>query len=291
MLVIKVPATSGNLGPGFDIFGISYELYNAFGFLESDEYKVIGFEKKYTYIANNLIIKSYESLFKKLNKEIKKVSIYALEKNVPSSRGLGSSATCIIAGLFAANFFLGNPLTKEELFQEAVKLEGHPDNVAPAIFGSFRISILIDNYYYTEKYMVNKDYRFFILYPDFSLSTSLARSVLPKEVTYRDVNFNLSRVCLLPKYLENGDLEKLRETLQDKLHQPYRYPLIKDSDKILAVIDEYKVANCISGAGPSLLIISKDALAITALKSKPFFKGWHILEMKLDNKGVIIGEE
>ena len=159
MKVVRTFSTSANLGPGFDCFGICFDLYNDYSFEESDEYELINFAPKYSIPNNNLIINSYEKVFEVLNQNLKYIKLVQLEQNIPTSRGLGSSASCIVCGIMIANEVLGYPLSKEDIFQLASSIEGHPDNVAPLIFGGLTCSFK-DEKYYKVDLKINDKFKF-----------------------------------------------------------------------------------------------------------------------------------
>lgn len=272
MKVVRTFSTSANLGPGFDTFGICFDLYNDYSFKKSNEYQLINFDDKYSDPKNNLIIQSYEKVFEVLNKKIEYIELVQLEQNIPTSRGLGSSASCIVSGIMIANDLLGDPLSKEDVFQLASSIEGHPDNVAPLIYGGLTCSFKDDKFYKVQL-DVNKIYKFMVCIPPFELSTALARSVLPKEIKMSDAVFNISHAVTMIKALENGDMDLLKKGKQDKLHEPYRYSLIKDSDVLLKYCDQNNCVCMISGAGSTMLVISdKDINDMNILSDWKFEK-------------------
>ena len=272
MKVVRTFSTSANLGPGFDTFGICFDLYNDYSFKKSNEYQLINFDDKYSDPKNNLIIQSYEKVFEVLNKKIEYIELVQLEQNIPTSRGLGSSASCIVSGIMIANDLLGNPLSKEDVFQLASSIEGHPDNVAPLIYGGLTCSFKDDKFYKVQL-DVNKIYKFMVCIPPFELSTALARSVLPKEIKMSDAVFNISHAVTMIKALENGDMDLLKKGKQDKLHEPYRYSLIKDSDVLSKYCDQNNCVCMISGAGSTMLVISdKDINDMNILSDWKFEK-------------------
>lgn len=256
MKAVRTFSTSANVGPGFDTLGICFDLYNEYEFIISDKYQLNGFEKKHSYPNNNLIISSYEKVFKKLNKPLKYITLNQVVQNIPTSRGLGSSASCIVCGIMIANDVLNNILSKEEVFQLASEIEGHPDNVAPLIFGGFTCSFK-DDKFYKVSLNINENYKFMVCIPPFELSTSMARSVLPKEISIKDAVFNISHCVTMIKALESGDFELLKQGKKDLIHEPYRYPLIKDSKKVIEFAEKNDAICLISGAGSTLLLISK----------------------------------
>ena len=162
----------------------------------------------------------------------------------------------IVAGVFAANYYLGDLFTIDELFNICANMEGHPDNVAPAIYGGFTASYLVGDEYKVVKYNVNSDLLFKVIIPSFEVKTSDARKVLPANLSYHDIVWNLSRIIHLPKALNDGNINLLKELLDDKLHEPYRSRLIDNFDEIK--LDVTKNGGCllISGSGSTMLVIS-----------------------------------
>lgn len=282
MKIVRTYATSANLGPGFDAFGICLNLYNEYAFEVSNKYEINEFNEKYKNPENNLIIKSYEKVFNILNKKVIPIKLTELEHNIPTSRGLGSSASCIVSGVMIANNILGDILSIDDVFQIASDIEGHPDNVAPLIFGGLTCSFKNDKYY-TVKCSPSNDFIYTVCIPSFELKTSVARSVLPESVKMSDAVSNISHSVALIKALELGNMELLKQANIDKLHQDYRFPLINDSAYFINYAKNNPATCMISGAGPTILLISKESLNIS-------YKDWKIIEQKVNNKGAYIYE-
>lgn len=291
MIKVRVPGTSANIGPGFDAFGLALSIYNTFSFEEKNDGKLTirGVERKYQ-SDTNLVYRSMQKVFKKVGYHPKGLYIHT-DVDIPISRGLGSSATCIVGGLFGANALIGSPLSTEELFDIAVELEGHPDNVAPAIFGGLVVSMNDHGKNVHIKSQVHPCYEFYALVPDFPLSTSDARKVLPKKVSFSDATHNLPRATMTYLALANGSEEILKLCMKDRLHQPYRKRLIAHYDVITKKAREMGCLNtCISGAGPTILAINsvdnhdfqQDMLAYLSEKAP----GWLIIPLSPDNQGV-----
>ncbi len=282
MIKIKVPATSANLGPGFDCLGLAFNLYNVFSFELCKTFCFSGFDEAYAN-DNNLVKTSYEAVFKYLNKEVIPVKITMDYLNVPTSRGLGSSATCIVAGVLAAKYFLNDEIDILTCFNIASNIEGHPDNVCPAMFGGLISSYKTDTYKYV-KYDVSSELIFNVLVPSFKLNTHVARSVLPKSLEYKDIIFNMARVSNIPYAFSSGNICLIKELLNDKLHEPYRMSLIKDSSLIKKIAHDNDYSFSISGAGPSLLVISKNKIT----NEFEDFSDWRLLNLEVCNSGAIV---
>lgn len=256
---IKVPATSANCGPGFDSLGFACNLYNFFTFeiiSEGLTLEVIGEgEDLLTASPENLAFLAFFKIWDKKSKS--KIGLkLTMENNIPLSRGLGSSSTAIVAGLIAANELTGKTFSKEDILKFATDIEGHPDNVAPAIFGNFTVSY-IDELSKIAKSIVikpEKELKFVAIVPDTPLSTKKAREVLPKKISHKDAVFNVSRVAVLITSLLTGEYNNLAVGLEDKLHQPYRLPLIKCSELVFNRSKKLGAyATTISGAGSTLM--------------------------------------
>lgn len=282
MIKIKVPATSANIGPGFDCLGIAFNLYNHFKFEENNEFELIGFDERYK--EDNLVLNSYLEVFKQLGIEPIKIRIIMDTQEVPTSRGLGSSATCIVAGVLAAKYFLGDKGKDVNYFNIASNLEGHPDNVAPAMFGSLVASYKVEDEYKMVKYEVSSSVKYNVLVPNFELSTHEARNALPKTLTYSDIIHNTSRLVNIPYALSSGNISLIKDLLDDKMHEPYRMSLISESTDIKKIAHENGWSFSISGAGPSLLIISDKEVEETFSS----FKNWKVYELNVANDGTIL---
>ncbi|MBC3796711.1 homoserine kinase [Acetobacterium tundrae] len=293
MIKVRVPGTSANVGPGFDAFGLALTIYNTFSFEEKADGKLTirGVEKKYQG-TTNLVYRSMLKVFKKADHHPNGLYIHS-DVGVPISRGLGSSATCIVGGLFGANTLIGSPLTTEELFDIAVEMEGHPDNVAPAIFGGLVVSLNDQGKNFYIKNEVHPCFEFYALVPDFPLSTSDARQILPKKINFSDATHNLSRATMTYLALANGSEDILKASMKDRLHQPYRKKLIAHYDVITRKARDMGCLNtCISGAGPTILAVNsvnnhrfQHEMAAFLMAKMP---GWQLIALFPDNAGVQI---
>ncbi|MBC3805114.1 homoserine kinase [Acetobacterium fimetarium] len=293
MIKIRVPGTSANVGPGFDAFGLALTIYNTFSFEEKSDGKLTirGVDKKYQG-TTNLVYRSMQKVFKKAGHHSKGLYIHS-DVGIPISRGLGSSATCIVGGLFGANALIGSPLTTEELFDIAVEMEGHPDNVAPAIFGGLVVSLTDQGKNFYIKSEIHPTFEFYAIVPDFPLSTSDARQVLPKKINFSDATHNLPRATMTYLALVNGSEEILRVSMKDRLHQPYRKKLIAHYDVITRKARDMGCLNtCISGAGPTILAINSvnnpGFLNEMSVYLKEKVPGWQLIPLFPDNAGVQI---
>lgn len=284
---ISVPATSANLGPGFDALGIAVGLYNTCEFkLTSDE------EDFYQKAKENLIYQAYKQTFETYNENPKPV-VFDLDADIPISRGLGSSAACIVMGIMAAFDIMGRYFDKKEILKIATAIEGHPDNVSPAIFGGACASILEDGEVFVEKIEISPKYKFLAIIPDFKLSTQKAREVLPATYTKQDVFFNISRTAMLVLSLVSGEEENLKVGLVDKIHQPYRYKLIPEIEKIEQIIKESDaLGSYLSGAGSTIMLIlrARDETSEKEIREKLeiLSNSYQLKSLAIDKKGAFI---
>ncbi len=283
---IRVPATSANLGPGFDTLGLALNLYNEYEFIKSDESKIIE-NDEVSLAVDNLIYKSFCKTFEKFNKKIIPVTI-KVNSNIPRSRGLGSSSSCIVGGIVGAYLILNRTLDRDEILQIASEIEGHPDNVCPAIFGNITVTVNENGENIKNIIKPKNNYKFLAFIPDFLLNTSDARKVLPKNYSKEDAVFNISRTALLISSLILGDDENLKISLEDKIHQDYRGKLIPDFDKIFEFLNANSLGCYLSGAGPTIMAISNcddDLIKNFYEFSKELRVKWEVLELKINTVG------
>ncbi len=286
-VTVQVPATSANLGPGFDSFGVALTLYNTITIEETAcGLEITGCEKQYAN-CDNLVYQSYKAAMDAMGIAAKGVKIH-IDADIPIARGLGSSAALLAAGAFAANALHGNPLTKAQLLQVTNPLEGHPDNLAPALFGGLTASMMDGDKPITAQCTLHPDWQFVALIPDFPLSTAAARAVLPNSYSRSDAVFNVGRGALVIKALENGDQQLLNSAMDDKIHQPYRRKLINDFDAVEKLVKGNNAAFALSGAGPTLLCVTKNSSLPEILKTElPRLTqaNWTVLPLKAELNG------
>ena len=278
-VTIQVPATSANCGPGFDCLGLACTLYNTFTFERIPQGVETDFEGKGSdSLPNgrrNLAAASFYSLWEELRQPPTGIRIKS-HVEVPVSRGLGSSSTAVVSGLMAANVLAGSPLSKMELVTRATRIEGHPDNVAPALLGGMTVSILENGQVDSLKVDLAKPLQLIALVPEIRVSTAKARAAIPKEISHKDAVYSSSRAALLVAALLTGHYECLHEALLDKLHTPYRMPLIPGAEEALkAAVDAGAYQAIISGSGSTLLAYAPsdaDRDAIGRVLLAPFAK-------------------
>jgi homoserine kinase len=259
-VIVKVPATTANLGPGFDCIGAALQLYNEFKFTIRDSKLCINVHgkeaEKVQTDGSNLIYQAFVKLYEHINKTPPGVEI-KINLGVPLARGLGSSATAIVGGLVGGNILADSPLSPEDVIKLAIEMEGHPDNVVPAFLGGCQLAATSSRGWEICPVQWHPDIIPIVAIPDFELSTSQARKVLPTEISRDDAVFNASHFGLLLQALATNQKEWLKAALKDKLHQPYRKSLIPGYDHVEnAVIEAGAHGMVISGAGPTLLALT-----------------------------------
>jgi homoserine kinase len=260
-VMVQVPATTANIGPGFDCLGAALQLYNRFTFTPQDAQITITASgvnaDRVGLDADNMAYTSFVKLFDYLGKPVPGVKI-DLHMEVPLARGLGSSATAIVGGLVGANVLAGNPLSVQAIADLATEIEGHPDNVVPALCGGCRLSATgVDRAWEVSELSWHKAVIPVVAIPAFELSTQSARAVLPATYGRSDVVFNMAHLGLLMQGLATGNADWLKAGLQDCIHQPFRKALIAHYDEVRsAAIAAGAHGMVISGAGPTLLALT-----------------------------------
>lgn len=261
---IRVPATSANLGAGFDTFGMAFAMYNTVG-LKRVPGKAIRLEnlgahtKTMEQIKENLTVRAARRVFDAVGERFAGLE-FKMYNVIPVSRGLGSSSAAIIGGMVAANRLLGDPLPKEQLLEMAVDLEGHSDNVAPALFGGFVSSCQRDGKTVALKFTPPENLLAVAAIPDFYLSTSKARKILAPEVKREDAVHNIQCASMMVGAMATGDLTLFAAAFDDRLHQEQRYKLIKGAKRVLrAARNSGAIAAGLSGAGPTLIAFTDAA--------------------------------
>ena len=291
-VTIRVPATTANLGPGFDAFGCALSLYTDVTFEETEfGLEITGCDEAYTG-PDNLAYESYCAVMATMCEEVKGVRIH-IDANIPICRGLGSSAALLVAGAMGANVLHGNKLSTQGLLNITNAMEGHPDNLAPAFYGGLTASMVDNGLPVCVDFPLHPEWEFLALVPDFTLATSKAREVLPTEYSRADAVYNIAHGALVLKALELGDEKLLRTAMQDRIHQNYRKTLIPDYEKIQGLVRTYGAAFCLSGAGPTLLCITRNKKLREALENKLDSiteAKWDILPLHIEFEGAKVIE-
>lgn len=268
---VRVPATTANLGPGFDIFGASLSMFNEVEVSlvknSTGKFTIVG-EGKTILPKNekNILWKAMDSVFGLLDVRDKyKLSDFniKLTNNIPLSSGLGSSSAARAGGIIVANEICGNKLSVREMVDLGIKLETHPDNIVPAFYGGICISVAgPDNEFIVEQLPVAKKMKIVVCTPGFELATERSRNILPAKYDVKDVVFNSARVALLTKAFCMNDFSNLAKAMQDKLHQPYRAKLIPVMEELIAsALKAGAYGACLSGSGPSMVAFCSDSKA------------------------------
>lgn len=292
-VTVQVPATSANLGPGFDTLGLALSVYDELtvSALAEDRLEINVTGSGASEIArdeSNLVYRSMQHVYADAGREIPGVRI-AAHNGVPHGRGLGSSGAAVAAGVLAAAGLLKGDVTfsDDDLLRLATELEGHPDNVAPALFGGLTIAWTNDRGPQHKKLLVHRGVSPLVFVPEFTMSTSLARSLQPTQVPREDAVFNVSRSALLIAALTQSP-ELLLEATADKLHQDYRAEAMPETRKLVNALRDAGFAAVVSGAGPSVLVLAdgpgrrQDAVELVAnVADTP----WQALMLAVDVRG------
>ena len=294
---IKVPATTANLGPGFDALGLALDLWNEAEFTPTNDKQISltiegeGRDKLPT-DENNAIVEAALQVYKLAGKPCNGMQIHCTNR-IPLGSGLGSSSAALLTGMLGANAMLGDPFSREEILKLAIETEGHPDNVAPAMLGGLVASIIHDSHVVSLRLTLTGQHRpihITVVLPDFDFPTEQARAILPKQVERKDAIYNISRAVIVTEAFRLGDLDLLGEAMTDKLHQPYRIPLIPGAQ---VAMDAMKRAGAsavaLSGAGPSLIAFSsKRERAIGEAGKRAFAESGldsRVFKLKISRKG------
>lgn len=273
MYKFKVPATSANLGIGFDCMGLALNLYDYFEVEKANKWELEGFLDNN--IKDNLFVNSYKKACLANKTKVTPLKV-KLKADVPSSRGLGSSSCLIVGGIYAYSILNNNCLTKDQILELASKIEGHPDNVAPAIYGG----LCVINKDKLLKLKVSPKWHLGLLIPDYEVKTSEARKVLKDAIKINDAVNNVSSALIALNALVKYKPENIGSIMNDTIHEPYRKSLIKNYDYLKKTsLKKGAKAFVISGSGSTCLVISDRSLNLS-------FKDIVYKEAKVDSKGV-----
>ena len=295
-VIVKVPATTANMGPGFDCLGMALDIWNlVYVELGSSSFDVIGEGgKSLPRGESNLVYESLRAAFTEAGQSIPKVTVVC-RNAIPLGRGLGSSSAAVVGGLMAGNELCGRQLSQDQLLELAAKIEGHPDNVAPALLGGCQIVLREEGQLITARLPVPQDLRAVLFIPDSPMPTTEARELLPSEVTRQDAVYNMGRVAMLVRAFCTGDMTHLSLATNDRLHQPARRTIFPAMKNIFhAALEAGALGVFLSGAGSSVLALARDReltigyeMADAAAKSgidgsvkvtKPTNRGTHVAE-------------
>lgn len=296
MIHVRVPATSANLGPGFDCLGLALSLYNHVKIEDNPSFQIT-LEGDYTTgiptDESNLVWQCMCTLWNEIDFKIPTLSL-VLENNIPPARGMGSSSAAIVGGLVAANAYAGDVLSQDDLLNLANRIEGHPDNVTPALLGGVTLAVTTKNSVIARTIHTEPKFRALAIVPDFRLSTEKSRQVLPTSVPMEDAVFNLSRTALLVESLIHGEYTFFKEGMEDRLHQNQRASLVPGLREALQVaLESGAYGSALSGSGPTILAIVAqdkmeqvsqamlDSLTNHGLTAKAYF-------LEVDSAGAIV---
>ncbi|MTV47446.1 homoserine kinase [Heliobacillus mobilis] len=263
---VKVPGTTANLGPGFDTLGMALDIYNFVELSETSQGVTVEVEgegaSSIPRNESNIVLKVVRQVYQQAGKNPTGLHLKLINE-IPVARGLGSSAAALVGGAVAANELCGNFLSDQEILEIVTEFEGHPDNVAPALFGGVVVSAQVTTS--KGKEVVSRKIpppygmRAIVAIPEFHLATKKARGALPKEVPHRDAVFNVSRTSMVIMAIIHNDWDLLGKVMEDRLHQPYRMSLIPGmADVFEAARKAGALAAVLSGAGPTLIAFSRE---------------------------------
>ncbi|MGB5824171.1 MAG: homoserine kinase [Proteocatella sp.] len=300
-LKVRVPATTANVGPGFDSLGIAFNMYTTISFEQEGEAKEnnpknikLEFSRCEEAFANkdNLVYTSYLEAMKKTGGKFPSRLRIEINSDIPVCRGLGSSAACIVAGVTGAFELSGKTYEQDEILEICNQIEGHPDNVAPALMGGFKAAIQEAGSVYATNIPVDPQLRFFALVPNFKLSTEYSRSVIPLQVDFKDAIYNVSHVALMIGAFINRDYKMLKTAVNDRLHQEYRVPLVEEYDEVMRICEDIgSTATFLSGAGPTIMVIDQNEVNSRQdyeQKLSGLNKDWKVHELNIDFEGAKI---
>ena len=294
---VRVPATTANLGPGFDTLGLALAFYDELeveavsGSSVTVEVEGVGAGEVPT-DGSNLVASSIRYVFDRVKQPVPGLKLHA-RNSIPHGRGMGSSGSAIVSGIKAAQGLLEGTVdfSDDELLALATELEGHPDNVAPALFGGLTVAWTTESGPRFKKLNVHRGVSPLVLVPDFKMSTELARSLQPESVPHEDAVFNVSRSALLVAALTQSP-ELLFEATEDRLHQDYRASAMPETSAVIGALRRAGFAAVVSGAGPSILVLCSDPserLRATEVARSAYTSSWTELMLTVDIKGATVG--
>jgi homoserine kinase len=262
-VVVRVPATTANLGPGFDCLGLALDLWNEAVVTlcgSGIHVEIEGHGKgRVAEDERNLVAQGLLRFYETVGRPVPVGVLIRCKNNIPLGSGMGSSAAAVLAGLFAGNALLGSPCTQEEVLSLAAQMEGHPDNVAAAVLGGLVIVINDDGHLIMRRFDP-APWQTAVVVPNLYLPTSAARAAIPQQVALKDAVYNLGRTALVIEALRTGDTTLLAQSMHDSIHQPYRLKLIPGGQAALdAALNTGATAAALSGAGPGLIAFSMEA--------------------------------
>ena len=287
---ISVPATSANVGIGFDCLGMAVTLYSHFTFDRAEELTITGCPEEFCN-QDNLVYRSFVAALEHWGEAPFPISIH-IDAHIPVARGLGSSSACTVAGIMAAAALTGRIIGRQEAVSIATAMEGHPDNVAPAIMGSLVCSYTPEgDLPQCIRYDVNHHLHFVTVIPPYEVHTEDARKVVPHTVSLHDAVWQMGRISGMARGLETGDAKLIATACQDRIQEPYRKDLIPDYDAVRDLcMAGGAIALWISGSGSTMMAATDDGLIAESLRARiqSMFPDFEVLVLDCDTKGVQI---
>lgn len=297
MIRVRVPATSANMGAGFDSMGIALGMYNTLDISETDAGLEVICVNSRDYVPRdkgNLVYRSIKRVFDEVGYCERGLRIVQ-RSDIPVTRGLGSSSACIIGGMLAANVLSGRRLSYPEILNLAAELEGHPDNVTPAMYGGFCVAATNGGRTYFQSMKIASHLKFAVMIPDYFVATRKSRGTLPEAVTHKDASFNIAHAVLFAMSLVSGNVDNLREGVRDRLHQPYRSAYIDGMEEIFDKTYELGAkATYLSGSGPTILSVLDSDYTVFRQRMTAYFRDrahrWSCRVLSIDNIGAVLQE-
>lgn len=266
-VTVRVPATTANLGPGFDCLGLALDIYNTVSIASSASFRIEVAGEGSGVVprdGQNIAYKAIQALAEEVGREVPPLHL-VLQNRIPLARGLGSSAAAIVGALMAADYFFESRLPREDLLELAYRMEGHPDNVAPALLGGCTVTVREGQRLVQAAVPLPPGLVAVLFVPDFALATAESRSILPRQVELADAVFNVGRAALLATALATGRLDLLRVATQDALHQPWRKALFPALEALFrAALEAGALCAFLSGAGPTILALAQEDADLVA---------------------------
>jgi homoserine kinase len=298
MFAVKVPATSANLGPGFDTMGLALELYLEVQleikssrdielYFNGDDKEIIDNKPE-----DNLLIRAMNRVFQESGREMPGLRL-TVENRIPFGKGLGSSAAAIVAGVHAADFLLEQRFSRKQLLKWAVEMEGHADNIVPAVAGGLTTVMLYDGQVYFQKLDFPDEIELIVAIPDFNLPTEKARSILPEKIELKKTVANLQRACFFLASIYNSDFNSINMAMDDTIYQPLRKQFIPGFEQVLHEAgNSGALGVALSGAGPSILAFTINNKEVIGEAMQRAFKAnginSRIIYLRANNSGVKI---
>lgn len=289
MVTIRVPASTANLGTGFDTLGLALQLYLTVTAYNTEGRVGLSGEKP---TFGDLLHQAMEVVFSQAGLPMPRLKL-EIKSQIPAGKGLGSSAAVIIAGMYLANHLSGYPFSEEQLLNWALAMEGHPDNIVPAVAGGLTTAMVLGRELFYQKVSLHGDLKVIIAVPDFTLPTREARAVLPEEVPWNDCVRHLQQACFVVQSLSNGDYRHLARAMDDEIVQPSRQSLIPGLKEVIeTALQRGALGAALSGAGPSVMALADRNLEYIGTGMQEAFRDAgcqsRCLYLNIDHQGVQI---